>query len=161
MQGRQQVVALVTHHGSCDLGAQIYKRGSKAETEHTKRVSPETRPHQAWLDPDSGEGGAYWEALQGVARWTKRNHELIHERTAERLGITQLAAFANEHTFVWQRGDRYYHGKGATSAWTDETGHLLPGVSPLNMVDPADTRHQQRSLRILRAPRCRSRESFA
>jgi hypothetical protein len=136
LQGRQQVVALVTHHGSRDLGAQVYKRGSKAATEHTKRVSPETRPHQAWLDPDSEEGAAYWDALQYVARWTKRNHELIHERTAERLGITQLTAFGNEHNFVWQRGDRFYHGKGATPAWTDEAGHPLLGVIPLNMAEP-------------------------
>lgn len=136
LQGRQRVVALVTHHGSRDLGAQVYKRGLKAAAEHTARVSPETPPHQAWLDPASRQGSAYWEALQYVARWTKRNHELVHERTAERLGISQIAAFGNEHNFVWRRDDRFYHGKGATPAWTDEAGQPLLGVIPLNMAEP-------------------------
>ena len=75
----------VVFHGSRDLGAQVYRRGSEAAVRHTAKVSPETPPHQAWIDPDSEGGNAYWEELQYVARWTKRNHELIHERTASRL----------------------------------------------------------------------------
>jgi hypothetical protein len=133
---RQRVNVLVTHHGSRDLGAQVYKRGIAAAIQHTKAVSPETPPHQAWIDPDSDVGAAYWDALSYVARWTKRNHELVHERTLSRLGIDALAALGNEHNFVWKRGTSFYHGKGATPAWRDERGHPLLGLIPLNMAEP-------------------------
>jgi tRNA-splicing ligase RtcB (3'-phosphate/5'-hydroxy nucleic acid ligase) len=54
----------------------------------------------------------------------------------QRLGITALASFGNEHNFVWKRGDMYYHGKGATPAWADEAGNPLLGLIPLNMAAP-------------------------
>ncbi len=133
---RSAVDVLVTHHGSRDLGAQVYKRGLSAAVGHTQAVSPETPLHQAWIDPDSEAGVAYWEALQYVARWTKRNHQLVHERTLSRLGIAPLAAFGNEHNFVWKRDGLFYHGKGATPAWKDATGHPLLGLIPLNMAAP-------------------------
>ncbi len=130
------VDVLVTHHGSRDLGAQVYKRGLTEAVKHVANVAPGTPPHQAWLDPLSAMGDDYWQALQYVARWTKRNHQVIHERTAARLGLTALAAFGNEHNFVWERGGLYYHGKGATPAWQDEAGHPLLGLIPLNMAAP-------------------------
>ena len=133
---RRTVNVLVTHHGSRDLGAQVYKRGLAEAMRHTQAVSPDTPQHQAWLDPDSDLGAAYWEALQYVARWTKRNHQLIHELTLARLGIAPLAAFGNEHNFVWKRGSLFYHGKGATPAWKDAAGHPLLGLIPLNMAAP-------------------------
>lgn len=132
----KRVNVLVTHHGSRDLGAQVYKRGVAAAVQHTKAVSPDTPQHQAWIDPDSETGALYWAALQYVARWTRRNHQLVHERTLGRLGIAPLAAFGNEHNFVWRRGDRFYHGKGATPAWRGDDGHPLLGLIPLNMAAP-------------------------
>ena len=133
---RTSVDVLVTHHGSRDLGAQVYKRGIAHAVGQTQVVSPDTPPHQAWLDPASETGELYWQALQYVARWTRRNHQLVHERTLARLGITALASFGNEHNFVWRRGDLFYHGKGATPAWTDDAGHPLLGLIPLNMAAP-------------------------
>lgn len=136
LDGHTVVDVLVTHHGSRDLGAQVYKRGLSAAMAHVAKVAPQTPPHQAWLDPDSPAGDSYWEALQYVARWTKRNHQLVHERTAARLGLTALTSFGNEHNFVWKRGAHYYHGKGATPAWTGADGHPLLGLIPLNMAAP-------------------------
>jgi tRNA-splicing ligase RtcB (3'-phosphate/5'-hydroxy nucleic acid ligase) len=136
IQGREMVDALVTHHGSRDLGAQVYKRGMVTAVAQTKRVSPDTPPHQAWIDPATEEGAAYWDALQYVARWTKRNHQLIHARTLARLGLATLATFGNEHNFVWKRGNTFFHGKGATPAWADDAGHPLLGLIPLNMAAP-------------------------
>lgn len=133
---RAAVDVMVTHHGSRDLGAQVYKRGVSAAVGHTQKVSPDTPLHQAWIDPESEVGEAYWEALQYVARWTKRNHQLVHERTLARLGVTPLAAFGNEHNFVWKRGEHFYHGKGATPAWKDDAGNPLLGLIPLNMAAP-------------------------
>ena len=97
---RETVNVLVTHHGSRDLGAQVYKRGIAHAVAHTQLVSPETPAHQAWLDPDSDIGQLYWQALQYVARWTRRNHQLVHQRTLKRLGIEALAEIGNEHNFV-------------------------------------------------------------
>jgi tRNA-splicing ligase RtcB (3'-phosphate/5'-hydroxy nucleic acid ligase) len=136
IEGKGRVNVLVTHHGSRDLGAQVYKRGITTAMGHTSKISPDTPAHQAWIDPDTEEGQQYWDALQYVARWTKRNHQLIHERTLARLGIGALASFGNEHNFVWKRGRRFYHGKGATPAWKDEAGHPLMGLIPLNMAAP-------------------------
>lgn len=136
LTGYDDVDVLVTHHGSRDLGAQVYKRGLAAAVRHTKELSPATPAHQAWLDADSEEGAAYWEALQYVARWTKRNHQLVHERTLARLGVQPLAAFGNEHNFVWKRDGLFYHGKGATPAWRGDDGHPLLGLIPLNMAAP-------------------------
>lgn len=136
LQPKQRVNVLVTHHGSRDLGAQVFKRGMAAAIQHTKVVSPETPQQQAWIDPDSEAGAAYWAALDYVARWTRRNHQLVHERTLARLGLGALAAFGNEHNFIWRRGDHFYHGKGATPAWKDDAAHPLLGLIPLNMAAP-------------------------
>jgi tRNA-splicing ligase RtcB (3'-phosphate/5'-hydroxy nucleic acid ligase) len=136
LHGQTSVDVLVTHHGSRELGAQVYKRGIEAAVAHTQRVSPDTPAHQAWLDPESETGAKYWDALQYVARWTKRNHQLVHERTLARLGIQKLAEFGNEHNFVWQRDGLYYHGKGATPAWRDDANNPLLGLIPLNMAAP-------------------------
>ena len=136
LQGRERVSVIVTHHGSRDLGAQVYKRGLAQAIAHTKKVSPDTPPHQAWLDPESEVGANYWDALGYVARWTKRNHQLVHRLTTAKLGLTALAEFGNEHNFVWKRNGLYAHGKGATPAWRDEAGHPLLGLIPLNMAQP-------------------------
>jgi tRNA-splicing ligase RtcB (3'-phosphate/5'-hydroxy nucleic acid ligase) len=136
LDGRARVNVLVTHHGSRDLGAQVYKRGITAAIGQTAKISPDTPPHQAWLDPSSDEGRLYWDALQYVGRWTKRNHQLIHARTLARLGIAKLAEVGNEHNFVWQRDGLYFHGKGATPAWRDANDNPLLGLIPLNMAEP-------------------------
>jgi tRNA-splicing ligase RtcB len=136
LEGRSEVDVLVTHHGSRDLGAQVYKRGLAAAMTHVAGVASGTPPHQAWLDASSELGNDYWDALQYVARWTKRNHQLVHERTLARLGVTPLAQFGNEHNFVWKRDGLFYHGKGATPAWRSDAGHPLLGLIPLNMAAP-------------------------
>jgi len=161
----RRVNVLVTHHGSRDLGAQVYKRGMAAAIQHTKLVAPQIKPHQAWLDPESDDGSAYWDALEYVARWTKRNHQLVHERTLARLGLKALAAFGNEHNFVWKRGDLFYHGKGATPAWKDDAGHPLLGLIPLNMAAPVlltlgNDRHDYASFSPHGAGRNKSRSAL-
>ena len=130
------LLALVTHHGSRDLGAQVYKRGQEAAVQHTREVSPDTPANQAWLDPGDGSGANYWDALDYVRRWTKRNHELIHEQVGKRLDCEPIAQFGNEHNFIWQRGDRFWHGKGATPAWPEDIGVPSLGVIPLSMASP-------------------------
>lgn len=136
LTGRTHVKALVTHHGSRGLGAQVYKRGMKTATKMTDQIAKGISKSQCWIPADSDEGDQYWQALQYVADWTRRNHELIHQLTAESLGISQLANFGNEHNFVWKRDGLFYHGKGATPAWLNDDGSRRIGVIPLNMSEP-------------------------
>ena len=128
--------ALVTHHGSRGLGAQVYKRGQNAAEKHTRKIADKIPKAAAWLDFDTPAGQDYWEALQYVGRWTKANHQSIHARFLERCSGTAVIEFGNEHNFVWRRGDRFLHGKGATPAWNDEAGNPLLGLIPLNMASP-------------------------
>lgn len=129
---------LVTHHGSRALGAEVYKRGKRAAIAGTKRKAKGIPDSAAWLDMDTGEGRDYWEALQYISRWTRANHEVIHNGFLKKLGHNAaILAFGNEHNFVWRREDGlYYHGKGATPAWRDRDGRPLPGLIPLNMASP-------------------------
>ncbi len=127
---------LVTHHGSRGLGAHVFKRGQIAAVKHTARQAERVPDSAAWLDARSGDGPAYWEALQYVAQWTKANHRAIHRRFLENIGAVSVAEIANEHNFVWQRGDVFFHGKGATPAWRDADGRPLLGLIPLNMAEP-------------------------
>jgi len=128
--------ALVTHHGSRSLGSHLYKRGQDAARKHTAKSGNHIPDAAAWLDASSPEGQAYWEALQYVARWTRANHEAIHHRFLERIQSEAIASYGNEHNFVWKRDNLYYHGKGATPAWKDESGRPLLGLIPLNMAEP-------------------------
>ena len=127
---------LVTHHGSRSLGAHLYKRGQGVALKQTEKAAQHVPKAGAWIDMNSDEGHHYWEALQYVGRWTRANHEAIHKRFLERIQADKVAAFGNEHNFVWKRGDTFFHGKGATPAWKDKGGRPLLGLIPLNMAEP-------------------------
>ncbi|WP_432652093.1 RtcB family protein [Phyllobacterium myrsinacearum] len=130
--------AIVTHHGSRNVGAQLYKRGMAAAKRHTSIVAPRIPSHNAWIDANSADGESYWEALQIVREWTKANHAIIHDTIARILGNKVVGQMWNEHNFVFRRTDGlFYHGKGATPSFkgfaADETGRTL---IPLNMSEP-------------------------
>lgn len=129
--------AIVTHHGSRGPGAVLYKKGMEVAAKFKRELSPGTPKQNAWIPADSEEGRNYWEALQLIRKWTKANHNAIHQATVEAAGVDVGDRFWNEHNFVFKRGDLYYHGKGATPAWddyaSDATGLTL---IPLNMSEP-------------------------
>lgn len=131
-------LALVTHHGSRNFGAILYKKGMAAAKRHTRVVAPKVPEHNAWLDANSDEGREYWEALQIIRDWTKINHFSIHDEIASVLGNRIIDRTWNEHNFVFRRDDGlYYHGKGATPSYKgfspDEDGRTL---IPMNMSEP-------------------------
>jgi len=130
--------ALVTHHGSRLPGARLYSRGMKIAEGYRQVLSPETLSQNAWIPADTREGEDYWEALQTIRAWTKANHEVIHDMTAEHLSAKVADRFWNEHNFVFRRSDGlFYHGKGATPAfdnWADDATDLT--LIPLNMAEP-------------------------
>lgn len=126
-------LAMVTHHGSRGLGAQLYKRGMQAARRHTSIVSRRTPPQASWLDATSDQGIAYWDALQIVRDWTEASHFAIHERIAKHMGNAVVDRFWNEHNFVFRRADGlYYHAKGATPSFTGYERTLIP----MNMAEP-------------------------
>lgn len=130
--------AMVTHHGSRGPGAVLYKIGMEAAQRFRKELSPATAKQNAWIPADTDEGRDYWEALQLIRKWTKANHNAIHQATVEAARVGDVGdRYWNEHNFVFRRGDLYYHGKGATPAWDgyapDATGLTL---IPLNMAQP-------------------------
>ncbi|CAL2057874.1 3'-phosphate/5'-hydroxy nucleic acid ligase [Tenacibaculum sp. 190524A05c] len=128
---------LVTHHGSRGFGAGLYKEGMKVAERFRKELSPQTMKQNAWIPFETEEGKAYWEALQIIRKWTKKNHEVLHDATLEKLGIEKENRFWNEHNFVFKDGDLFYHAKGATPLdpkfMPDITG---PRLIPLNMSEP-------------------------
>ncbi|MGD9917400.1 MAG: RtcB family protein [Paenirhodobacter sp.] len=129
--------AIVTHHGSRGPGAVLYKRGMEVAERFRRALSPQTLRQNAWIPADTAEGRAYWEALQLIRKWTKANHNALHQATVEAARAEAGARFWNEHNFVFRRGDLFLHGKGATPAWgdyaADATGLTL---IPLNMAEP-------------------------
>jgi len=130
--------AIVTHHGSRGPGAVLYKHGMHVAEKFRKQLSPKTAKQNAWIPADTEEGRDYWDALQLIRKWTKTNHNAIHQATLEAARVDDVGdRFWNEHNFVFKRGDLFYHGKGATPAWdgyaSDATGLTL---IPLNMSEP-------------------------
>lgn len=128
---------MITHHGSRGVGARLYKKGMKIAEKLRRDISPETLKQNAWIAFDSEDGEKYWEALQIIRDWTKCNHTVIHEATAEQAGVKAQNRFWNEHNFVFQDGDLFYHAKGGTPLdakfMPDITG---PRLIPLNMAEP-------------------------
>ncbi|MDY8134629.1 RtcB family protein [Aquimarina sp. 2201CG5-10] len=128
---------MITHHGSRGPGANLYTKGMKIAERFRKELSPETLKQNAWIPFDTEEGKTYWEALQIIRKWTKTNHEVIHNATLEVLQIEAQNRYWNEHNFVFKDGDLFYHAKGATPLdpkfMPDITG---PRLIPLNMAEP-------------------------
>ena len=128
---------MITHHGSRGVGANLYTQGMKIAERFRKELSPETLKQNAWIPYDTEEGQLYWEALQIIRKWTKTNHEVIHNATLQALNINGWDRYWNEHNFVFKDQDLFYHAKGATPLdskfMPDITG---PRLIPLNMSEP-------------------------
>lgn len=130
--------ALVTHHGSRAVGAQLYKDGMRVAEKLRRDRSPETLKQNAWIDPDTEIGEQYWDALQKIRVWTRENHYAIHNAAEQVIGVEHGNRFWNEHNFVFRKSDGlFYHAKGATPAfdgWADDAGRNT--IIPLNMAEP-------------------------
>ena len=128
---------LVTHHGSRGPGGLLYKAGMEVAERFRKRLSPATPKQNAWIPMDVQAGRDYWAALQIIRRWTKANHNAVHQAVADRIGAEVVTRFWNEHNFVFERGGLFYHGKGATPAWDGFAADAAPfTLIPLNMAEP-------------------------
>ena len=138
LPGRPQWNVIVTHHGSRSLGSHLFTRGLDAAIKQTRIHARDIPDEAAWLSMDTKQGQDYWDALQYVSRWTKANHQVIHQKFIEGIGAEAITEIGNEHNFVWKKPESttYLHGKGATPAWLNEIGNPLLGLIPLNMAEP-------------------------
>lgn len=123
---------LVTHHGSRQLGAQVYRRGIKQAEVFTRKVAEGIPKNGSWLDIRTPEGHLYKQALDYVGRWTEVNHQVVHDRFLKTVGGASIGRISNHHNAVWFHRGRVYHGKGATPAWK-LGGKGQIGIIPLNM----------------------------
>ncbi len=133
MHMNQKVKVLVTHHGSRNFGAQVYKRGVKVAERMTNKIAKNIPKACQWIPYNTQEGKDYWEALGYVKIWTKANHINIHDLVLRE--SAPIVSFGNEHNFVFKRDDKFYHGKGATPAWPQEDDSPSLGLIPINMKD--------------------------
>lgn len=128
---------VVTHHGSRGVGAKLFKKGMAIAEKFRQKLSAATLKQNAWIPIETEEGQAYWDALQIIRKWTKQNHQVLHDEIATQAGIEIENRFWNEHNFVFQDGEHFYHAKGATPLdekfMPDITG---PRLIPLNMSEP-------------------------
>ena len=130
---------LVTHHGSRGFGANLYKKGIVLAEKYRVNLSPKTLKKNAWIPYDTNDGKTYWEALQIVREWTKLNHTILHQKTCDKLKITPVERFWNEHNFVFKdENDLFYHAKGATPLDDKFVPDSYKGLRfiPLNMSEP-------------------------
>lgn len=139
--GRSEVtgdVWMVTHHGSRGFGASVYKKGMHTAEKFRRKLSPDTLKRNAWIPFDELEGKLYWEALQLIREWTKLNHSAIHQKTLNKMKISAVDNFWNEHNFVFKDGDLFYHAKGATPLLNKFVPDSMCGrrLIPLNMAQP-------------------------
>lgn len=127
-------LALLSHSGSRGTGAAVCDHYSKLAMKIHPDLPKEMR-HLAWLDIDSQEGRAYWEAMQLMGRYAAANHALIHRHIARNLGAEVLLDIENHHNFAWK--ERHFgeelivHRKGATPA-----GEGVLGIIPGSMASP-------------------------
>ncbi|MDE4297063.1 RtcB family protein [Phaeobacter gallaeciensis] len=131
-------LAIVSHHGSRGLGAQVYKRGMAAATRETQKIATGVPKGHAWLDMNTDIGQDYWGALSAVRTWTKHNHFEVHDAVLRLIGEhTVRDRFWNPHNFVFQREGLWVHAKGATPSYHghshDDAGRTL---IPMNMAEP-------------------------
>ena len=103
-----------------------------------KRLSPNTNKINAWIPYNTPDGIEYWEALQLIRRWTKMNHEVLHDYVVNKVKYVSKLRFWNEHNFVFKKDDLFYHAKGSTPLLDEFVPDNNTGLRliPLNMKEP-------------------------
>lgn len=138
--GGGEYLALLSHSGSRGAGAAVCNHYSSL----AMRLHPELdkqAAHLAWLELDSHEGAAYWEAMNLMGRYASANHACIHDAIARNLGAEVIGDVENHHNFAWkethadpdtgEQVEMIVHRKGATPA-----GQGVLGIIPGSMATP-------------------------
>lgn len=128
---------LVTHHGSRGPGSLLYKKGMALAEKWRTKLSEGIPKQNAWIPADTDDGRDYWAALQIIRKWTKANHSCLHTAAADLVSSKIGERFWNEHNFVFQEDELFYHAKGATpvhNAFLPDSQGVQ--IVPLNMGEP-------------------------
>ena len=131
-------LALLSHSGSRGTGAAVCDHYSKLAMSLRPDL-PKDQKFLAWLDMDTKEGRAYWNAMNLMGEYAAANHACIHAAVAKHLGAEVVADVENHHNFAWKEThtingkteEVYVHRKGATPA-----GAGVMGVIPGSMAQP-------------------------
>jgi tRNA-splicing ligase RtcB len=124
-------LALLSHSGSRAVGFKIANHYSALATKLRAGLDARVR-HLAWLTLDSEEGQEYWLSMELAGRFASANHQVIHRRVADAVGLREAAVIENHHNFAWRERlpdtDRevIVHRKGATPAGAGVLG-VIPG----------------------------------
>lgn len=82
-------LGMMTHSGSRGFGASVARHYSKlAQKLHPEL--PKDVIHLAWFELDSEEGQQYWRAMQLAGQYAAANHNVVHRRLSEHLGLAAL-----------------------------------------------------------------------
>jgi tRNA-splicing ligase RtcB len=133
-----EYLALLSHSGSRGAGATVAGHFSKLAMKQHPELPKQLR-HLAWLDLDTADGRAYWQAMELMGKYAAANHACIHKHIARHLGAQVLLDLENHHNFAWreQHDGRslIVHRKGATPAAAGDIG-IIPGsmASPTYVV---------------------------
>ncbi|HAZ63440.1 MAG TPA: RNA-splicing ligase RtcB [Armatimonadetes bacterium] len=121
-------LSLLSHSGSRGLGSEIANHFTRVA--RGQRRLPKEASALAWLDLDSADGQAYWQAMTLAGRYAAANHELIHVHVARAAGLQVRATVENHHNFAWREEhdgeELIVHRKGATPAGVGVLG-IIPG----------------------------------
>lgn len=127
--GTTPFVGFLTHSGSRGVGAHIarhYAALAERETARITRRGSIPRDY-AWLHLDSEAGQEYLMAMRLAGDFARANHEVIHRRFAEEIGVKPDTTIQNFHNFAWEYPDgTVLHRKGATPAEQGVLG-IIPG----------------------------------
>lgn len=135
-----EYLALLSHSGSRGAGAAVCNHYSSLAMQMHPELHKQAA-HLAWLELDSHEGEAYWNAMNLMGRYASANHACIHDAIARHLGAEVLAGVENHHNFAWKEThadpdtseqiEMIVHRKGATPA-----GEGVMGIIPGSMATP-------------------------
>jgi tRNA-splicing ligase RtcB (3'-phosphate/5'-hydroxy nucleic acid ligase) len=129
----EKYMALLSHSGSRGVGATIAEHFTRiAKAKHA--YLPPSAQNLAWLNMDSEDGIAYWNAMQLAGEFAQANHHIIHRRVADYAGLSPIFQVENHHNFAWKEvhnsEEVIVHRKGATPA-----GKGVLGIIPGSMAD--------------------------
>jgi tRNA-splicing ligase RtcB len=125
-----EYLALLSHSGSRSVGFKIANTFSEVAARERVGLDESLR-HLAWLSLGSEAGQEYWLSMELAGRFASANHQVIHRRVSEALGLRESAVVENFHNFAWREKlpdgtETIVHRKGATPAGAGTLG-VIPG----------------------------------
>lgn len=123
-------LALLSHSGSRGVGYSIAT--TYTDIAHGQHPNLDAKLRiLSWLMLTSEAGQEYWLAMELAGRFAAANHEVIHQRVAQFIGIEPLGHIENHHNFAWRETlpdgtNAIIHRKGATPAAQGVLG-IIPG----------------------------------